>query len=242
MLEGLGCLVELQRLDDRRGALEAEREGFVEARSAAETRQKASGESVAAARGDLERLQGELRVSESGLADQETLLRRLEGQQSQVKTNTAYTTLLHEMDGARQAISAHETAILEHMDAIEEAGRRLAEAEAAERELARILEAEEQARVERGRAIEGELEALGREREALLPRMGPELLTQYERVAGRRSPAVVVVSQELCLGCRVGIPPQQYLHLLSGERVITCGSCRRILIAEAHLATGPPDA
>jgi predicted nucleic acid-binding Zn-ribbon protein len=52
----------------------------------------------------------------------------------------------------------------------------------------------------------------------------------------------VVVSRELCLGCRVGIPPQQYLYVLSGERVVTCGSCRRILIAQAHLAAGPSPA
>jgi predicted nucleic acid-binding Zn-ribbon protein len=53
------------------------------------------------------------------LQDQEALLKRLEGQQFQVKSNDAYTALLHEMEHAKQAISDCETRILESMDAIE---------------------------------------------------------------------------------------------------------------------------
>ena len=67
------------------------------------------------------------------------------------------------------------------------------------------------------------------------------VLRKYERVAARRSPAVAVVSGELCLGCRVGIPPQSYIEVQRGEDIISCGNCQRILIHQDHLRA-PSDA
>jgi predicted nucleic acid-binding Zn-ribbon protein len=46
----------------------------------------------------------------------------------------------------------------------------------------------------------------------------------------RRRPAVAMVSEEMCQGCRVGIPAQNYIEILKGERIITCGNCHRILV------------
>ena len=42
------------------------------------------------------------------------------------------------------------------------------------------------------------------------------------------------MTREICTGCRVDIPPQRFVEILSHERVVTCGRCQRILIhAEA---------
>ena len=62
------------------------------------------------------------------------------------------------------------------------------------------------------------------------PDVGPELLTHYERVSNRRRPAVILVKEERCGGCRVGIPPQSFIEILRGEAIVTCGNCSRILI------------
>jgi hypothetical protein len=43
---------------------------------------------------------------------------------------------------------------------------------------------------------------------------------------------VVHVREELCLGCRVDIPPQLKIELLRGQRLITCSNCQRILVRE----------
>lgn len=240
MVEGLGQLVELQRLDDRLAALQEERSAFAVARAAAEEERKASAERVAAAAAALERVQAEQREDEARLQDQEALVTRLEGQQSQVKTNAAYTAMLHEIERARGTISELETRILEHMEAIEAATRGLAEAEGAHRELEARFEREESARKARSEEIDASERQIGGDRAACSEKLPPPLISQYERAAQRRRPAVVVVSQELCMGCRVGIPPQQYLHLLSGEQIVTCNTCRRILIAERHVAQAAP--
>jgi predicted nucleic acid-binding Zn-ribbon protein len=41
---------------------------------------------------------------------------------------------------------------------------------------------------------------------------------------------VILVKEERCGGCRVGIPPQTFIEILRSEMMVTCGNCSRILI------------
>jgi hypothetical protein len=171
-----------------------------------------------------------MRQAESLLQDQEALLQRLEGQQFQVKSNDAYTALLHEMDHAREAISEHETKILEHMDAIEQSRGQLAEVEKQADEARSRLEAERRATDARDVELTSEIDRLRMLRAEVGPGIGPDLLKHYERIANRRRPAVILVKEERCGGCRVGIPPQTFIEIIRGETIVTCGNCTRILI------------
>jgi predicted nucleic acid-binding Zn-ribbon protein len=232
VLDDLQRLIDLQKLDEELVALEEEGAGLPgRLAELAETREAAQ-QRVVAAKDALHGAEGEQRHAESALQDQEALIQRLEGQQFQVKTNEAYTALLREMEQARQAISDSETRLLEAMDAIEAGVREQAAAEGeAEKVLARVA-ADEKAL----EAREHELAALIAElREARVTRRGSvaaELLEQYDKIASRRRPAVVHVREEICLGCRVNIPPQLQIELLRGQRVITCSNCHRILVRE----------
>jgi predicted nucleic acid-binding Zn-ribbon protein len=169
------------------------------------------------------------------LQDQEALLKRLEGQQFQVKSNDAYTALLHEMEHAKQSISDCETRILESMDAIETARSELTAAEAEASATNARLEIEERALDEREKQLAEELSRARASRDDVCVRIEADLLGRYTKIATRRRPAVVVISNEMCLGCRVNIPPQNYIEILKAERVITCGQCQRILVHEAKL-------
>jgi predicted nucleic acid-binding Zn-ribbon protein len=55
-------------------------------------------------------------------------------------------------------------------------------------------------------------------------------LKHYERIAKRRRPAVILVQEERCGGCRVGIPPQTFIEIMRSEMIVTCGNCSRILL------------
>jgi predicted nucleic acid-binding Zn-ribbon protein len=61
----------------------------------------------------------------------------------------------------------------------------------------------------------------------------------YEKIAKRRRPALALVSEEMCEGCRVGIPAQNYIEILKGERIITCGNCQRILLHPEMVSSLP---
>jgi predicted nucleic acid-binding Zn-ribbon protein len=49
-------------------------------------------------------------------------------------------------------------------------------------------------------------------------------------ILARRQPALALVTGEMCSGCRVGIPAQDFIEVLRSEAIITCMSCGRILL------------
>ncbi len=240
MLQGLTQLLELQRVDDELVALQTEYEGLPGHRERIEAERSACDEQLASTKQTLQDAETGLRQAESLLQDQEALLQRLEGQQFQVKSNDAYTALLHEMDRARELISEHETRILEHMDAIEQSRGQLADVEKRVAEARSRLEAERRAIDSRDGELTSEIDRLRALRSELGPGVGPELLNHYERIANRRRPAVILVKEERCGGCRVGIPPQTFIEIIRSETIVTCGNCSRILIhAEKLEVPGP---
>ncbi len=232
MLDGLQQLMDLQALDEQRSEICSRQARIPEQRAALEAAGVAADDAVARANEALQAAEAEQRRAESELQDQEVLLQRLEGQQPQVKTNEAYTALLHEIDAAKEAISSGETRILEAMERIETARTQGSEAEAhRDREVTRVG-AESKALDEQCAELESGLAARDGEREVLVAEIDTALLAQYDKIAKRLGSAVARVRNETCQGCRVDIPPQLHIELLRGERLISCERCRRILILE----------
>ena len=230
MLQGLTQLLELQRLDDQLVDSQTEHEGIPTRRDRVAEERSDFDERISAAKQALEDAQLAMRQAESGLQDRETLLEKLEGQQFQVKSNEAYTALLHEMAQARESISEHETKILENMEAIEGATRGLDETEQEAGSGRSRLEEEERAIEARLGELTSDIERLQEHRSQAGQGVEPELLGHYERLSERRRPAVVLIADERCGGCLVQIPPQSFIEILRCEKVITCGNCSRILI------------
>ena len=235
MLEGLQQLIDLQVLDaelvsarDEQGEIPALREKRTDERSVAQQKIEDATELT-------QRAEAEQRRVETTLQDQEALVEKLEGQTSQVKSNEAYTVLLREIEQAKDAISEAETQILEGMEKIEEASGAQRQAEVRAAEVYQRIEVEEKACDERERALAVRIAELDGARSETTARVPAELLEQYDKIATRRRPAVVRVNAEICLGCRVDIPPQLFVELIRGQSLIQCGNCHRILIHERSL-------
>lgn len=230
MVEGLQRLIELQKVDDELATLEEEqsslpgrREALEAQRTAAEERLRAAGEAQRAA--ELAQ-----RQAERELQDREAIVTRLEGQQHQIKTNEAYTVLLREIDHAREEISRCETRILEAMEAIEACHAALAAAEGEAKAAGERATSGARAIAARESELAGRIGELRERRAEVRGRVERDLAELYERIAARKRPAVVLVTREICTGCRVGISPQTYVDLIGRARVVTCGRCQRILI------------
>jgi len=230
MFEAFQRLAELQACDDELWAREQEHTGLPARRTGLLAERAALEAASARAREALQQAEAAQRRIESELQDQEALRKRLESQQFQVKTNDAYTALLHEIERAQRTISECETRLLEGMDAIESARAACASAEGAGRESATRLDVEALALVAREKQLDAELVRLRAARLRVVADSDPKLIEQYEKIATRRRPAVVRIRGTLCLGCRVDIPPQQCIEIQRAERVITCGNCQRILL------------
>jgi predicted nucleic acid-binding Zn-ribbon protein len=235
--EELQRLVELQACDDELWAREQEHAALPGRRTRSREARAVAEAAIVSGREAVQQAEARQRRVEAELQDQEALRRRLEGQQFQVKTNDAYTALLHEMERAQRAISDCETQLLEAMDAIETARSAHAAAEAGARQAFRELDAEEQALASREKELDAELTRLRGERGRIVAGTLPKLVEQYEKVATRRRPAVVLIREATCAACRVDIPPQTYIEIQRAARLITCGNCTRIL-----LVSPPPPA
>lgn len=228
-------LVELSRLDTQLAALEENRGALPARRSAAAAQRSAAQARLEAAREELGRAEQAQRKSEVAAQDQEALLRKLQGQQFQVKSNDAYTALLSEMERAQAAISETETHILEAMDAIEQGRARHREVESELRGVLAHVEEEERICDEREKELSEQIARLREERDAAAARLEVRLLARYEKIATRRRPAVTMVVAQTCQGCRVGIPPQTVIEIQRGEEPIACPNCARLLVLEDQL-------
>ncbi|MYC06532.1 MAG: hypothetical protein F4X57_05080 [Chloroflexi bacterium] len=83
--------------------------------------------------------------------------------------------------------------------------------------------------------LSAEIEELESRRAAMLPQFPPRILSTYETLrANRGGQAVSMVEsargREICGGCRVALPRSDVQRLRSGEALVQCNNCRRILV------------
>ena len=229
-MQGIQALLELSKVDVQIAELENEKGGLPAARTALAQEREKGLAAVEAAQVAVVAAEQEQRRHEAAVADREALVKKLEGQQHQVKTNEAYTALLHEIDQARSAISEAETHILEAMEGIETARAGLERARNAAKGLDDRVAQQERGFADREQTLDQSLATLRSTRTGLASGVDAPLLQRYDRIASRRRPAVALVVKGGCVGCHVSVPPQTILEMKRGTGLHTCGNCQRILV------------
>jgi predicted nucleic acid-binding Zn-ribbon protein len=233
-MQGIQALLDLSRVDVQIAELEEEKGGLPAARAALVAERAKGLAAIETAQAALVAAEQEQRRHEAAVADREALVKKLEGQQHQIKTNEAYKVLLHEIEQAQSAISDAETRILEAMEGIEACRAELERARAGARGIEERSAQHERGFAEREKALDEKLGNLRRDREGLVAGVDAAQLARYDRIATRRRPAVALVVKGSCVGCHVTIPPQTILELRRSEGLRTCGNCQRILVLAEH--------
>jgi len=78
--------------------------------------------------------------------------------------------------------------------------------------------------------IDREVQEATEVRKGLAGRLNGDLIKRYELIFSRRGgTAVVAVSEGICQGCYMNIPPQLWNEIIKSERLNLCPSCHRIL-------------
>ena len=63
------------------------------------------------------------------------------------------------------------------------------------------------------------------------------ILTRYNFIRDRLpSPVIVPVSDGICQGCHIVIPPQTFIDLQKGEQILSCPNCQRVIYWERHFS------
>ena len=75
-----------------------------------------------------------------------------------------------------------------------------------------------------------EVDRLRQARESMLPELPSSALALYETIrAARHGQAVAKVERGMCQGCRIVLPEAERRQARSGQSIVQCNSCQRIL-------------
>lgn len=74
------------------------------------------------------------------------------------------------------------------------------------------------------------LDSLGRKRKKACKVVPPPILGRYEFIRERmENPVIVPVTDGVCHGCHIMIPPQDYNELQKGQQILSCPNCQRLI-------------
>jgi len=169
------------------------------------------------------------RKHESTITDLRGKISKYRDQSLDVKTNEQYKALLGEIQFAEKEIGATEDKILELMV---NADARDKEVKAAQAELkAETAEIEREKEQARQRTAEDEklLAEWKAKRDDLRKGVAENLLRHYERVSKFRGTGLSEVRDHKCMACQVMLRPQTYNEIRSGQQIVYCDSCQRLL-------------
>jgi len=181
---------------------------------------------------EIKNLNTEIADRENSKKENETLIKKYEEQQMNVRNNREFDSLTKEIEFQKLEIQLAEKKVkessfrIENLDAdIEEADGRLKERtvdlEAKKGELTDIVDETEKE--------EKDLAKKSGDNENFIEN---RLLTAYKRIRenARNGLAVVQVERDACGGCFNKIPPQHQLDIRMHKKIIVCEYCGRILV------------
>lgn len=226
----LQTLLELQRLDDALAEADRRQIEIPALRLASERALEETRQALAARKQALQDATLRQRAVEKALQANTELMKKKQARKFEVKSNEEYKALLKEIDFAEAEHSRTEDELLALFDEIDG----LAESvQALEATVARKTEEIDRETVRldaEGANIDRRLQELLRKREGLCLALEDSMLQNYERVRRKRQgQAVVVVRDDVCLGCHMGVPPQTVNEVLQTGEVRHCPHCLRIL-------------
>lgn len=149
---------------------------------------------------------------------------------NRIKNIKELQALQREIDLIKENNAQLEEELIRLLEELEAKG---ASVKVKEEELKKVDEEWETRRAEVDRqlaGIEESIAAATKARQAIAAQLQGDLIERYELIFSRRGGvAVVLVSQGICQGCHMNIPPQLWNEIIRSERLNLCPSCNRIL-------------
>ncbi len=226
----LNKLLELQDIDLRIKALdEQSTDGYAKL----DVDQEGIDASFAEAEDLRERLEvvgKEKRDVEIELEDEVNRLKDRQTKLMNVQTNREYQSLLKEIEHTKGDNKRRAEEIERYAEIAEAMGQKISDLETEAEESGGALAAEK-AEVDKLKAeLEKKKSKIDKTRGAKVKKVSKSTYKRYEQLRERRNGiAIVGVTDGVCQGCYMNIPPQQFNEVLRGDQLHTCPTCQRML-------------
>jgi len=225
------ALIDLQSLDTRIAALEAEAARLPKQIAAIHAALAETQKAVEALRAKADAAKKDLRMKEKDLEFITSKRTKADARLWEVKNNTEYSAVLAEIEAIKQEKAKVEEEILALMELQEHLAVDIRDTETQFKR--REAEARQDEGVVRKKlaAVEEELAGVRGERESRARELPRSLLSDYERILRARGGVAVaaVTTSAICGGCRVAIRPQAIQELKAASQPLVCESCGRYL-------------
>ena len=231
MKDTISALVELQHIDDEIRVYQLQRNELAQnldrlkaivTQMAAEMEEKRV--KLEEATGFYKEKQGELQADGERIAKAKTKL-------ATVTRTKEYAAMQRELDNLRKKYAADESELIRLAEAMQEYETSIATEQAKLGELRAEVDREEAASGDQLRELDDRITAISTRKASAESKLDRNLLTRYERLLQRREgKAVVPVGPKgRCTGCQRLLPPQQYIQVQRGEKLLSCPTCQRYL-------------
>ncbi|HLN20047.1 MAG TPA: C4-type zinc ribbon domain-containing protein [Bacteroidales bacterium] len=174
------------------------------------------------------------------ITEAETLIKKYEEQQKNVRNNREFDSLSKEIEYQRLEIELYNKKIKEFLFQIDEKKAVIGESEATLSDRKGDLENKKSELDEIISDTQKEEEGLYKKSEKVESIIEERLLAAYKRIRSnaRNGLAVVPVKRDACGGCFNQIPPQRQLDIKSRKKIIVCEYCGRILVDDEIVSEG----
>jgi predicted nucleic acid-binding Zn-ribbon protein len=177
-----------------------------------------------------EAMEKKRRDKERELNESNDRIEKLKERIADIKDNKAYQAHLKEIESAEKHTYAIEDEILALMEALEEEGKKIKEAEKAfDEEEQTVNQQKKELEEEIGQAEKG-LEEMKAQRKAFTEPLEDKYYETYMTLLKNAGGlAVTEARDEVCTGCNMNIMPQFFVELKKNDTINKCPQCRRIL-------------
>ncbi|PIQ19976.1 MAG: hypothetical protein COW65_17620 [Cytophagales bacterium CG18_big_fil_WC_8_21_14_2_50_42_9] len=179
---------------------------------------------------EIQNINDIIAARKQAIKDSESLIKKYEDQQSNVRNNREYDAITKEIELQRLEIQISEKKIKEGYYQIEQKNQEIAGTKQKLAERRKDLDSKNgELQVIVGESEEEERQLMT-EREDAVKAIEDRLLMAYKRIRQnvRNGLAVVVVKRDACGGCFNTVPPQRQSDIASHKKIIVCEHCGRI--------------
>lgn len=237
-LEQIRHLVELQKVDDEIHEVNMLKESAPQALQELEHKYHEIEARRAHIQEKLYHLNDQKKRIALELDDDSQKMKKSKSKLMQAENTREYQAVMREMDSMEKIFRTREEEKTTLVDELNQQNQALENVEKEFQEVEAKLQASRESLVETMKKADEDLQILQDKRRVASMHIEEPKFRRYEFIRKRlEHPVIVKVEDGICSGCHIAIPPQIFIELQTGQQILSCPNCQRLIFWDRHFET-----